>query len=112
MAAAAGIALVTKLVEDDFLEEVNRKSRRIVSGLEELNVEFLGVIREIRGFGMMIGVDVGEAAPQLQEAFLKRHCLVNTTSGTVLRLIPALNIGDEEIQQFLDTFKEILKERE
>jgi acetylornithine/N-succinyldiaminopimelate aminotransferase len=111
VASAAGIALVTKLLEVGFLDEVNRKSRCIVSGLEELNVEFPGVIREIRGFGMMIGVDVGEAAPQLQEAFLKRHCLVNTTSGTVLRLIPALNIGDEEIQQFLDIFREILKER-
>ncbi len=60
---------------------------------------------------MMICLDVGEAAPELQQAFMKRHCLVNTTSGTVLRLIPALNIGDEEIDRFLNTFKEILKER-
>jgi acetylornithine/N-succinyldiaminopimelate aminotransferase len=110
VAAAGGSALVTKLLEDGFLDEVNRKSRRIVSGLEELNAEFPGVIREIRGFGMMIGVDVGEAAPLLQEAFLERHCLVNTTSGTVLRLIPALNIGDNEIQRFLDIFSEILRE--
>ena len=111
VAAAGGTALVTKLLEEGFLEEVNRKSRRIVSGLEELNVEYPGVIQDIRGFGMMIGVDVGEAAPQLQQAFLERHCLVNTTSGTVLRLIPALNIGDEEIDRFLNVFREILRER-
>jgi 4-aminobutyrate aminotransferase-like enzyme len=36
---------------------------------------------------------------------------VNTTSGTVLRLIPALNITDQEIQQFLGIFGEVLKER-
>jgi acetylornithine/N-succinyldiaminopimelate aminotransferase len=110
VAAAGGRALVTRLLEDGFFDEVNRKSRLIVSGLEELNAEYPGVIQDIRGFGMMIGVDVGEAAPQLQEAFLKRHCMVNTTSGTVLRLIPALNIGEKEIRRFLDIFSEILRE--
>ena len=56
----------------------------------------------------MIGVELAtDAAPVVQEC-LKRGLLVNATHGTVIRLLPAINIADEQIDEGCDTLDDVI----
>jgi acetylornithine/succinyldiaminopimelate/putrescine aminotransferase len=57
----------------------------------------------------MVGVDVGDKADLIKKAFFEKKVLINVTSKTVIRLLPAINISRGEIRLFLKTFGKILK---
>ena len=69
---------------------------------------FPDIIRDVRGMGLMLGVelsgDAGEVAAKLRD----RNVLVNVTNRTVLRIVPPLNIGEEHIREFLKAFEGVL----
>lgn len=62
VACAAGEFVLDKVVNTNLLDEVREKSKYILDELQKLKKDFPTLIKEIRGRGMMIGVDVGESA--------------------------------------------------
>jgi acetylornithine/N-succinyldiaminopimelate aminotransferase len=68
------------------------------------------IVREVRGQGVMIGVELSvDAAPGVK-ACMERRLLVNCTQGTVLRLLPALNIAEEQVQEGCDILIDVIKQ--
>jgi acetylornithine/succinyldiaminopimelate/putrescine aminotransferase len=59
-------------------------------------------IREIRVLGMMVGVELGFDGTPVVQACLERKLLVNCTQGNVIRLLPAMNITPDEIEEGCD----------
>jgi acetylornithine/succinyldiaminopimelate/putrescine aminotransferase len=57
----------------------------------------------------MVGVDVGDKSEAIKKAFFESRVLINVTSKTVIRLLPAINISRGEIRLFLKIFDKILK---
>jgi acetylornithine/succinyldiaminopimelate/putrescine aminotransferase len=57
----------------------------------------------------MVGVDVGDKADLIKKAFFEKKVLINVTSKTVIRLLPAINIPKNNISHFLTKFDRILK---
>ncbi len=78
--------------------------------LEAFAEEHSGLVREVRGRGLLIGLDLvdTERAGTLARSALERGVLVNVTAGTVMRLFPALNIPEDELFGALDTLLEIV----
>jgi acetylornithine/N-succinyldiaminopimelate aminotransferase len=80
-------------------------------GLRRLSLRHR-TIGEIRGMGLMIGVQMGSAAKEVVNRLLQKGFIANAAHETVLRLLPPFVITDQEIDQFLEALDEILSELE
>lgn len=109
VACAAGEYVLDRIVNTDLLKEVKEKSNYLLNELENIKEEFPTLIKEIRGRGMIIGIDVGENAIAIRDCALDNRLLLNVTNKTIIRLLPSLCISNSEINEFLEKFREVLK---
>jgi len=79
--------------------------------LKELKAQF-SLIKEIRGMGLMWGVELNIPAKGIVESCLEKRLLINCTHDTVLRLMPALNVTQKQIDQAVKIIAAALKEKE
>lgn len=95
-------ATVTQIVSDDaFLAEVNRKAGLFRQGLEGLVAAHPLVFEEVRGQGLMLGLKCKAANTDVVKAGYAQHMLTVPAADNCLRLLPALNIPDEDIAEAL-----------
>jgi acetylornithine/N-succinyldiaminopimelate aminotransferase len=109
VACAAGRVVVQKVSDKAFLDGVAGKGARLRDELITLQEKHPETIKEIRGIGLMLGVELHIPALPMVGKFLDKDILINCTSDTVLRLLPPLVIGEKEIEKFVEVFEEILK---
>lgn len=109
IAMSAGLATVETIEEDNLLENVAEMSQRFQSFFESLQAE-LPIIREVRVKGMMIGVDLTIPSTPAVKKCMERGLLINATHETVVRLLPALNITAEQVDEGCAIVKEVLLE--
>lgn len=109
LAAAAGNAIISVIMEEGLEENVNKMSGLLFTGLQELKNKFPEFILEIRGLGLMIGVDAGEYAMKIRDEAMKKGVLLNVTNSSVIRLLPALILTEKEVNLFLDTLEKVLE---
>jgi len=95
LACAAGHAVLDALEQDDLMAAAGRRGARILDGLREA-LKGDNRILDIRGRGMMIGVQLSEADAGLVSRALEQGLLVNVTGDNVLRLLPPLTLSDGE----------------
>jgi acetylornithine/N-succinyldiaminopimelate aminotransferase len=100
VAAAAGIAVLSILLDDGVLEAMTPVARCFRDGLEEIAKRYTQV-REVRGRGWMLGMELETAGNPIVQACMKRGMLVNCTVDRVLRFIPPLTITMEAAQEAL-----------
>jgi acetylornithine/LysW-gamma-L-lysine aminotransferase len=97
LACAAGLATLT-LYEDGLIERAERAGRR----LRERLAAAIGdrrVVREIRGRGLMVGIDLRTKAMPFLKTLMETHKVLALPAGTtVLRLLPPLILSDDEIE--------------
>mgnify|MGYP001064854598 CR=1 FL=1 len=110
VASAAGCAVLKIILKDSFLNDINKKSEYIISNLRNIKNLYPVIIKDIRGIGLMIGIDVGEFAQVIKEKAFKNKLLLNITASKIIRLLPALNISYEEIDKFIEIFSHIINE--
>ncbi|MFR6519751.1 MAG: acetylornithine/succinylornithine family transaminase [Bilophila wadsworthia] len=67
-----------------------------------------GTIKEVRGLGLMIGIELAFPAKAVWEELIRRGFICNLSHEVVLRLLPALNIPEEDLRAFADTLEDIL----
>jgi acetylornithine/N-succinyldiaminopimelate aminotransferase len=97
LAMAAGNAVLDVVLEEDFLEEVRRKGLLLKQKLAELADTNRDILEEIRGEGLMIGLKCRLPNNRLVEALHKQNLLTIPAGDNVVRLLPPLIIGDEDI---------------
>ncbi len=100
LACAAVCAVVEVVSEPGFLERVGEAGERIRARLEEAG-DAAG-IQEVRGSGLMIGIEIRGEAPAVAAECLDRGLLLNAVRPHSLRLLPPLVVTDEEIECALD----------
>ncbi len=109
LAMAAGSAAVRMIEEQGLLDNCRQMSERFRQRLEQLRSE-LPMIREIRIRGLMIAVDLTIPAGPAVEKCMRRGVLVNVTHETVVRLLPAINVTEEQVDEGCDVLAETLRE--
>lgn len=108
VAAAAGIAYIEAIERENLLEHAKHLGELFRTRLEALKQE-CDLVREVRVRGVMIGAELSvEGAPAVR-ACLERKLLINCTHGTVIRLLPAMNLTDEQAHEGLDILSDVLK---
>ncbi|MDP3041198.1 MAG: aspartate aminotransferase family protein [Candidatus Omnitrophota bacterium] len=82
--------------------------------LEKLNLlkNAYPLIQEIRGMGLMLGVELSIAGKQIVQKCIQQGLLINCTHDKVLRLMPALNVTKKEIDQAIGIFRSVLANRQ
>jgi acetylornithine/succinyldiaminopimelate/putrescine aminotransferase len=108
IAARAGIATIEMIEREGLLEQAKRLSRVFRQRLEELQ-EHRGIIREIRILGLMIGIELAVEGGPIVKACMERRLLVNCTQQTVIRLLPAMTLSEEQAHQACDVLAEVLR---
>ncbi len=105
LACAAGLAAVNIISDPQFLENIQKRGRYFNGLLYELAEEFKEVIVEVRGKGLMIGVEVREKAPELMRESFREGLLFNIAGGTTLRFVPPLIVGESEIDEAFEKLR-------
>ncbi|MCB0578313.1 MAG: aspartate aminotransferase family protein [Phaeodactylibacter sp.] len=109
MACAAGLATLEAIEEEELLRLTTRKGFWLKEMLEEKIGRHPG-LRQIRGLGLMIGVEFDFETKPLVLKMMEHGVLANATAGNVLRLVPPLVISFEELERLVDVIAESLKE--
>ena len=106
VACAAGLAVLDTIANEGLLENVKRQSERLRDGIESLGDP---LIDYVRGAGLLLGIVLTEPlAPQVQQAAQDAGFLVNAPAPDVVRLMPPLNLGDDETDAFLRALPGVL----
>lgn len=100
---AAGACSIVERIDDDFLSEVQRKSEKIRTALAKVKG-----VQSISGMGLMLGIETDKPAGEVAKACLTNGLLI-LTAKTKLRLLPALNISDAELDEGLEILKGVLE---
>ncbi|MFC8103484.1 acetylornithine transaminase [Streptomyces sp. NPDC057363] len=106
VACAAGLAVLDTIADEGLLDNVKRQSERIRGGVEALGHPLVG---HVRGAGLLLGIVLTEPlAARVQQAAQDAGILVNAPAPDVVRLMPALNLGDDVVDAFLGALPGIL----
>ena len=108
LAMAAGIATIETIEADGLLENCRKMSDRFRAFFTRLKDE-LPIIGEIRVKGLMVGVDLTVPSTPAVGKCMERGVLVNATHDTVIRLLPALNITAEQVDDGCETIAAVLR---
>jgi predicted acetylornithine/succinylornithine family transaminase len=111
VAAAAALAVLDRLTTPGFVEGIARKGTFLVRGLKALKKKYPDQVAEVRGLGLMVGMELkGEAGPVLK-GLRERNILATKAGDKVLRLLPPLVIQRADIKTFLAALEAVLEER-
>jgi acetylornithine/N-succinyldiaminopimelate aminotransferase len=111
LAAAAGLVVLETVTKPEFLKEIKRKGDKIMHALQDWDHPG---IKEVRGKGLLIGVDITKDAwPILEKAIARAQggvpgLLVLSAGKQTLRFLPPYTISDGELEQGLEIIKDIL----
>lgn len=110
LACAAGIAVIQTMLKDGLSENAEKMGNYLKSKLEELTARS-GMISEIRGLGLMIGVQLkSPKAVEIRLKLMEKGFLVGNVGDSILRLLPPLIVGRQDIDQLAEAFEAILSE--
>ncbi|MFN3274544.1 MAG: aspartate aminotransferase family protein [Paracoccus sp. (in: a-proteobacteria)] len=99
LACAVGTRVMEIVADDAFLAEVNRKSALFRQKLEGLVASHPEIFEGVRGQGLMLGLKCRPAPVDLVRAGYAQHLLTVPAADNVLRLLPPLNITEDEIAE-------------
>jgi len=99
LAMAVGNAVMKIVATDDFLAEVSRKAGALRQGLEGLVASHPDVFESVRGTGLMLGLKCRALNTDVVKAGYDALLLTVPAADNVVRILPPLNISDEEISE-------------
>ncbi len=108
LACAAALAVVETIRQEKLVERAAEAGDRLVSSLEHA-LAGQNCVVEIRGRGLMIGVELDRPCGELVAMALESGLLINVTADRVVRLLPPLIISDEQIDQIVGTLSELIR---
>ena len=111
LSCAAGTAALKALTEDGLVENSEKMGKIFRDGLEKLK-EKHPIIREIRGKGLMIGVEIKFEVRDILMNLIKDGVLMLYSGRNILRILPPLVITEEDITKVLQSLDSVLSEEE
>ncbi len=99
LATAVGLTVFGTLIEDRLAERAGRMGKGLVQGLEAIRAKHPKAVKEIRGRGLLAGLDLVPPVADAVAACRERGLLVLTAGDNTLRLAPPLIVTDNEIAQ-------------
>ena len=111
ISCAAGTAALKALTEDGLIENSEKMGKMFKEGLEKLK-EKHNIIREIRGKGLMIGIEMKFEVRDILMGLIKEGVLMLYSGRNILRILPPLVISEEDVTKVLHALDSVLSEEE
>jgi len=110
LVCAAAVTTIETLLEDGFiLDQCNRMSEYMKERLINLRGKFPHLIADIRGLGLLIGMELTRDCDSVVKACLEMGVLVNCAAGNVLRFIPPLIVQKKDIDHLINVLGKALE---
>jgi len=111
ISCAAGTAALKAITEDELIENSEKMGKLFREGLEELK-EKHQMIREIRGKGLMIGIEMKFEVKDILFGLIKKGVLMLYSGRNILRILPPLVISEDDVTKVLHALDLVLTEEE
>ena len=105
LVCAAANAVLDAFEEENLLDNVNEVGDYFIGELKKLDKE---IIADVRGKGLMVGLELTEPGAEYVDKLREKGFLINCTADKVLRFVPPLIITKDEIDEFVKALDEIL----
>ena len=109
LATAAALAAIETIEQEDLMKQAKEKGTWLKNQIMTREPEKYG-IKEVRGLGLMVGVEFDFETKDLMNKMLEKGVLSNATAENVLRFVPPLNIDYKDLEKALDIMYESVKE--
>ena len=111
LSCAAGTATLQALTQDGLIDNADKMGKLFREGLERLKEKHT-IIREIRGKGLMIGIELKFEVKNILMEGIEKNLLLLYSGRNILRLLPPLVISEEDVTKSLDILDELLTNEE
>ncbi|MBT7307135.1 MAG: acetylornithine transaminase [Gammaproteobacteria bacterium] len=105
----AAMAVIDTIEQQNLSERAALLGNRIRQGLSE-RLSPLKTVKEIRGLGLMIGIELSQPCTALVKQALEQRLLINVTAERVVRLLPPLILSDQEAEQIVDQLSGLIEQ--
>jgi acetylornithine/N-succinyldiaminopimelate aminotransferase len=110
LVCAAAVSTIETILEDGLiLDQCNRMGMYLGERLEQLKMEFPRIIAEVRGKGLLVGMELTINGDSIVRACLEKGVLINCTAGNVLRFIPPLIVQQKDIDRLIDVLERVFE---
>ncbi len=111
LACRLALEVLAVIEQEGLVAKAAELGEYLMQGVKNLIPRYRS-ITDIRGMGLMIGIEMGSAAKDAVNLLLKKGIIANVAHETVLRLLPPFIISESNIDEFLAALEEVLKEIE
>lgn len=108
ISARAGIATIETIESENLLDHCSAMSQVFEARLNDLKDE-CDLVEEVRVKGMMIGIQLNVEGTPVVQGCMEKQLLVNCTQSTVIRLLPAMNVTEQQVHEGCDILAEVIK---
>jgi len=109
LVCAAAVVTMEVLLEDGFvLDQCRRMGKYLKKRLEDMKKEFPSIIAEVRGMGLLVGMELTRDGTPIVKACMDRGLLINCTAGNILRFLPPLIVTEKEIDHLIDVLEQTI----
>ena len=109
LSCAAGNAVLDVIVRDGLIERAETLGGQMLNALK-LGLEGINRVKEIRGLGLMLAVELNEEVPDMVQRAMDKGVLLNVTQGNIVRLLPPLTLTDEEAEILVKTVVQLIRD--
>ncbi len=111
LVSAVATTCIDIMLRDNLADRAAQLGNSFMKKVEALSQRLPNTIKEVRGLGLMLGIDLVKPGKEVWEALLDRGFICNLTQDTVLRLLPALTVEEKQLDAFLTALEEILRQQ-
>ena len=106
LACAAAVAVLDVFEEEGLVENAREVGDYLIENIKQIDNP---KIKEVRGRGLMIGIDLEVAHKEVRQPLIyQEHCFTGCAGTNVLRLLPPLCLTKAEADEFIEKFKKVL----
>lgn len=108
LACAAACVVLDALIDDNLMENAKEIGAYLQSKFEEYKAKYPNLIKEVRGRGLILGMELTRPGREIANECLDYGAIINCTAGNVLRFVPPLNITKAHVDELISVLDKVL----
>lgn len=107
LACHTASTVIDVLLEDDLCKRAKNTGKQLVTDFSK-QLDNVAGVKEVRGKGMMIGIELDNDCPELVSKALAAGLVINVTAGNIIRLLPPLNLSNDDAATLVEKLSTVI----